>query len=402
MRILTVGNGYPPHHHGGYELVWEAAVAHLRSRGHEVSVLTTDTLLEGVEADDDDADRSLRWHLVDGQFAELGPLAAAAMTRHNLRVMERKLEDLRPDVVGWWSMGGLSLVMLEKARRDGIPAAAFVHDEWLDYGRRFDPWLKLFTGPRRGRLAPGAERLTGMPTTVDFANAAHYAFVSEFTRSHAAGLGLGLQSTSVAHSGIHADFLEPAPERDWGWRLLYVGRIDPRKGIDTAIGTLPHLPAEAQLVIAGSWDQAEESRLRELAATLGVGDRVEFRGKLGREDLLAAYAETDVTVFPVRWDEPWGLVPLEAMGRGRPVIATGRGGSAEYLRDGENCLLFEADDEPALAAAVKRLAESPQLRARLRSGGFATAPRHTEDVFNRAVEAALTETAARADRRAAA
>src|SRR5687768_2874773 len=69
MRILTVGNGYPPHHHGGYELVWEAAVAHLRSRGHEVSVLTTNTRLEGVEATDDDADRSLRWHLVDGQFA---------------------------------------------------------------------------------------------------------------------------------------------------------------------------------------------------------------------------------------------------------------------------------------------------------------------------------------------
>jgi glycosyltransferase involved in cell wall biosynthesis len=266
---------------------------------------------------------------------------------------------------------------------------AFVADDWLDYGRRFDPWLKMFTGPRRGRVAPIAERLTRLPTRVDFGGAGEYVFVSEFTRNHALNLQLGLNRTSVAHLGIHLDFLEPAPPREWSWRLLYVGRIDPRKGIDTAISALAHLPAEARLTIAGSWDSSEEGRLRVLAAELGVSERVAFLGRLDRDDLLAAYAEADVTVFPVRWNEPWGLVPLESMGRGRPVIATGRGGSSEYLRDGENCLLFETDDERSLARAVTRLAESPRLRERLRSSGLATARRHTEPHFNRAVEQAL-------------
>ena len=209
----------------------------------------------------------------------------------------------------------------------------------------------------------------------------------------AVALDLGLRSTAVAHSGIHIDFLQPAAEREWGWRLLYVGRIDERKGIDTAIAALRHLPAEAELVIAGSWDHAEESRLIELATSLGVGDRVTFRGRLRRGDLIEAYENSDATVFPVRWDEPWGLVPLESMGRGRPVIATGRGGSSEYLRDGENCLLFDADDEGALAHAASRLAESPELRANLRDAGFATAPRFTEPIFNCQVEAALREAA---------
>jgi len=90
-------------------------------------------------------------------------------------------------------------------------------------------------------------------------------------------------------------------------------------------------------------------------------------------------------VFPVVWEEPWGLVPLEAMALGRPVVATGRGGSGEYLRDDENALLFEAGDAEALAAAVTRLADDPDLRTRLRAGGSATAPLHTEDVFNDAV-----------------
>jgi len=121
--------------------------------------------------------------------------------------------------------------------------------------------------------------------------------------------------------------------------------------------------------------------------------RVEFSGQLGRRELLDAYAAADAVVFPVRWSEPWGLVPLEAMARGRPVVATGRGGSAEYLHDEENCLLVEADDPAALACAIGRLAADPALRARLRDGGLATAPLHTEQVFNEAVEQAVTEAA---------
>lgn len=287
-------------------------------------------------------------------------------------------------------MGGLSLTMLEEVRRRSIPATAFVHDEWLDYGRWADGWLRTFTGPRRGRLAPLAERVSGIPARVALGRAAEYVFVSEFTRRRAHELGLELQSTSVAHSGIDPAFLEPGPEQDWRWRLLYVGRLDARKGVDTAIRALSELPPDARLTIAGGWDELEERRLRTMAAEAGDGDRVHFTGQVGQPELLRMYAECDAVVFPVRWDEPWGLVPLEAMARERPVIATGRGGSGEYLRDGENCLLFDAESPSGLAGAVKRLADDPDLRARLREGGLATAPHYTERVLNKAVEGALT------------
>ncbi len=124
-------------------------------------------------------------------------------------------------------------------------------------------------------------------------------------------------------------------------------------------------------------------------------ERVHFAGQLGRGEIVAAYGRADAVVFPVRWEEPWGLVPLEAMGRGCPVVATGRGGSAEYLRDEHNCLLFDADDAEALAAALSRLASDDALRARLRRGGLETAPRYTDEVFNGAVEAELTRAVGR-------
>jgi glycogen(starch) synthase len=386
-----VGNGYPPHSVGGYESIWQAAVEHLRAAGHEIEILTTDARRETGEPDAPWVHRQLRWRLRDGRFAPVTPRARLGITRHNHRFLEAHLDRFRPDVVSWWSMGGLSLTMLETVRERGLPGVAFVLDEWLDYGRWADAWLGTFTGPRRSLAAPLAARLSRLPTRVDFGSAATYVFISEFTRQQALGLDLGLERTAVAHSGVHADFLDPAPQKDWNWRLLYSGRIDPRKGIDTAVAALRHLPPEAGLTVAGSWAAHEERRLVELADEMGLSGRVRFQGHLDRAALVRAYGEADALLFPVRWNEPWGLVPLEAMGRGLPVVATGRGGSAEYLRDGENCLLFEADDELALADAVRRLAESRDLRERLRQQGVRTAAGYTEENYNRAVEAALLE-----------
>jgi glycosyltransferase involved in cell wall biosynthesis len=381
---------YPPHHFGGYELVWRAAMEHLRGAGHEVQVLTTDLRTDANDADDHDVHRELRWAWGPGGFARQTARESIAMARHDHGVLERHLRDFRPDTVSWWSMGGLPLSLIETVRRRGLPAVGFVHDDWLDYGRHVDGWLRLFGG-RRAAAAPLAERLTGIPARVDLGSAATWVFVSDSSRRRAETLGLGLRSTAVAHSGIEARFLDPAPVHEWAWRLLYVGRLDERKGVHTAVEALARLPAEASLTVVGGWDEHEEARLRALAERLGVSDRVRFAGQRGRDELPALYADADAVVFPVVWEEPWGLVPLEAMGIGRPVVATGRGGSGEYLRDGENSLLFEAGDATALAAALQRLAADAGLRAHLRERGVETAARHTERNLNEAVERFLLE-----------
>lgn len=390
-----MGNLYPPHHFGGYEIVWHSAVEHLRARGHDVCVLTTDTHTAAPDAEDEeDIHRELRWTLRDGRFESLGLRKSLGLARHNHRVLARHLDEFQPDVVSWWAMGGLTLGLLDAAPRRGLPAVAFVHAEWLDWGQWADPWTHAFRG-RRSRLIPVAESLTRMPVCPSFARAARYVFVSEHTRRHALSLGLELRNTGVAHSGINKDFLDPAPEAAWDWRFLYVGRLDPNKGIDTAVEAMQHLPARARLDVIGGFDTAEERRLRSLAANAGIADRVHFAGQHGRPQVVEAYGRADAVLFPVRWEEPWGLVPLEAMARGRPVVATGRGGSAEYLRDEHNCLLFDADDAEALAAALSRLARDDALRARLRRGGLETAARYTDEVFNAAVEAELTRAVGR-------
>jgi glycosyltransferase involved in cell wall biosynthesis len=126
-------------------------------------------------------------------------------------------------------------------------------------------------------------------------------------------------------------------------------------------------------VVAGSGDPELERELREAG--------VELLGQLSPERLAAVYAASDAVLFPVEWEEPWGLVPLEAMAVGRPVIATGQGGSGEYLRDRENCMIVPPGDPDALREAAARLARDEPLRAKLRAGGFATANEHTLGQF---------------------
>ncbi len=249
-----------------------------------------------------------------------------------------------------------------------------VVDDWLLYGPKVD---------RRARF-------TRRPTPEAIEGAARWLFASQTLLDRARENGWPLPDAEVVHPGIdQALFSAPPERRPWSWRLLYCGRIDERKGIDLAIDALAHLPAEARLQVVGSGDERHLEELRHRAGRLGV--RVSFE-RHPRAELPRLYAEADATLFPVRWDEPFGLVPLESMAMGTPVVASGRGGSAEYLSDGENCLLADPEGgAEAVAAAVRRLATEPALSELISRQGAATAARYGDERFDLAVERSLTE-----------
>jgi glycogen synthase len=380
---------YPPHHLGGYELMWRSAMAYLRERGHEVRVLTTDYRSPDPDPtipEDPDVHRDLRWYWREHDFPRLRPRERFALERHNLAALDRHLRGFEPSVVSWWAMGGMSLSLVERVRRLGRPAVGVVVDEWFVYGPRVDAWQRAMR--RLGLLAPIVSRLSRVPVITDLGAAAEWIFVSEMVARSARAVGWTLGPSEIAHAGIDPSRFPRAPSRPWEGRLLYLGRIDRRKGIAVVVRALAKLP-DAVLEIVGGGDETHESELRELVATLGLEPRVRF-SRLDRDAVAGAYAAADAVLFPVLWEEPWGLVPLEAMSVGRPVVATGTGGSGEYLTDGENCLIYRPRDDPgALAAAIRRLAHDASLRERLRNGGFATAEKFTESAFNEAVAARL-------------
>jgi glycosyltransferase involved in cell wall biosynthesis len=142
----------------------------------------------------------------------------------------------------------------------------------------------------------------------------------------------------------------------------YVGRVSAEKGLKYAVEGLASARARARmhLLVAGDGDDLASARAA--ATVAGVADRVHFLGYVS--DPSRVYAAADIAVVPSLWNEAFGRVVVEAMGRALPVVATTVGGMRELFEDGEQGLFVPKADTAALAAAFDRLAadEAPRRR----------------------------------------
>jgi len=189
-------------------------------------------------------------------------------------------------------------------------------------------------------------------------------------------------------------FAGTAAEDHWwqrrGGRILSLGRLVERKGVDTVIAALAGVP-DAELVIAGGPvvafdDDPEVRRLRQLAERLGVADRVRLIGAVSRERVPGLIRSADVVVC-TPWYEPFGIVPLEAMACARPVVGAAVGGLLDTVVDGVTGLLVPPKDPDRLSAALNRLLADPAERRRLGEAGAA----RVADKYTWAKVAAATE-----------
>ena len=202
----------------------------------------------------------------------------------------------------------------------------------------------------------------------------------------------GADATRVAviPCGVDTDLFTPGDAAaarealglDPGPLLLYVGRIAPIKGLQTLLDTVGCLrgagTAARLAVIGGETDEpvdGHEADVRRRAASLGLGDAVTFVGAQPQERLRDWYVAADVTVLPSYY-ESFGMVALEAMACGSPVVASRVGGLQSTVRDGETGLLVPEGDPCALAGTITRVLGDGALRWRLGREGRRWALQH--------------------------
>ncbi|MGA4845892.1 glycosyltransferase [Streptomyces sp. G5(2025)] len=183
-------------------------------------------------------------------------------------------------------------------------------------------------------------------------------------------MGIPAAKAGVVPCGVDTELFTPrGPVAERGaerYQLLQLGRLVPRKGAAVSIAALALLP-EAELVVVGGppadrLDQDPEvRRLRALAREAGVADRVRFTGGVPSTDVPPLLRAADVVLCPADY-EPFGIVPLEAMACGRPVVASAVGGQLDTVADPATGRLVPPRDPEALAAAVAELLADPAAR----------------------------------------
>jgi 1,4-alpha-glucan branching enzyme len=201
---------------------------------------------------------------------------------------------------------------------------------------------------------------------------------SRATAGELAARGLPLRRLEVVPNGVDRRRFRPPAEGDEdGGYVLFVGRLVAQKGVDWLLkafaAVVRRLP-EARLVVAGDGDL--ELYLQRVARYLGIPHRVDFRGWTTGAALVELYRRARLVVVPSYY-EPFGIVALEAMACGRPVVASRVGGLAEVIEDGVGGRLVPAGDHLELARCLVALLGDPDLLRRMGEAARAHTARFT-------------------------
>jgi glycosyltransferase involved in cell wall biosynthesis len=308
---------------GGQNVHVAALSAALARRGHEVTVYTRRDDPELPER----VDTPQGYRVVHVPAGPAEPLPKDELLAHMgpfARYLDEQWAADRPDVAHahFW-MSGLATQLA--ARHLDLPAVQTFHA--LGVVKRRHQGVQDTSPKDRLKLEAMVAR------TATWVAATCTDEVFELMR-----LGRSRARMSVVPCGVDLDVFTPdGPRAEKGakHRIVSVGRFVPRKGFDVVVRAMPAI-SDAELVIVGGPDPAvldadpEARRLRELAVELGVDDRVHFLGAVAREDMPSLLRSADV-VACTPWYEPFGIVPLEAMACGIPVVASAVGGMLDTV-----------------------------------------------------------------------
>ncbi len=377
LKILHVsvvyGNGS-----GGAALIVDSLCRVLESHGHRNAVLY-----------DQQAGTLPR---ADRQTLGLPGLCEATLRpdRAKLAGLEAWLDEVQPDIVQFHQVENFHLVR-ELARR--YPSVLYIYNHLLTCPSGTRYWAgpgqlcALTTGPacllnhytqRCGSRRP-QKVLSNYWKTVQSFQAAQavgqVVVISDYMKETLVAAGYPAQRVRTIYA-LTPSILAPAeptvPPSEENL-LLFAGRVTEIKGLEVLIEALPLLKSPWRLAVAGDGYRLPAAQAR--AGRLGLSDRIEFIRWVPNEGMADLYRRASLVVVPSIYPDPFVLVGIEAMRRGRPVVAFGVGGIPEWLQDGYNGFTCRHLDRADLAAKIDLVLQDPDLAARLGANGKLKAER---------------------------
>lgn len=337
-RILVINNLYPPQELGGYGRLLFDFTNILRSRGHSIQVLTSDTpYLGGTDGDAQDVDRSLvlfgGWQGgVCKQIEDKGEIVR--IIRQNIERLNQVLREFQPDVCLLGNIDFLSKNIIDPILAKNIPIVHHLGNQAPGYAVSDTPKNKLY----------------------------HLATASNWLRNVVKRSGYPLKDISVVYPGaLVEEFRMRIPPAYDKLRIAYASIVLPYKGphiLINALKKLNDLGIDFSCSIAGtSTDENFVEQLKNFVAAHGMDDKIHFLGFLSREELKNLFACHNVLVFPSIVKEAFGISQVEAMAAGLAVVTSGTGGAKEIVEHGVNGIIFQSENDESLASELIGLAK---------------------------------------------
>ncbi len=341
MKILHIYKDYPPIL-GGIENHVKLLAEGQAHRGHQVTVLVTNPAGAKTVIAEEGGVRVIR----------AGRVATVASTPLSL-ALPAQLARSRPDVVHLhfpYPVGEVSQWLLHR----GQATVLTYHSDVV----RQASILRLYRPLLRRVLRDVQAIIIGSPP---MRKSAYLAEHQDKLHLIPYGIPLARFREAVPPAGVREAAALPT--------LLFVGRLRYYKGLDYLIRALPQIAARLLVVGIGPM----EAEWRKLAADLGVAERITWLGEVSDAHLPALYHAADLFVLPAsHTSEAFGLVQVEAMAAGLPVVCTELGTGTSYVnQDGVTGRVVPPRDPAALAAAINALLADPAERARLAAGAQA-------------------------------
>lgn len=382
MRILICSNAYPPHFIGGAELMAHEQAKSLSRLGHEVRVFAGELgSSRPRHARMDDVHDGLSVHRVATVPEDYSPeflnFLHPVVDDHFSAV----LREFAPDIVHCHNLLGLSAKLPILARRHGARTICTLHDFWgfclRNTAIRADGRPCDDTSQCRSclpRIHDGRRLRVPMRFRKDFMRLAlehvdRFVTPSRYIADRYAWAGLPSDRLTVIPNGIDVGRFRPSATLSVhdDVRITYVGYFGAHKGVATLLDalsllslSLPEGGPRVTLQLAGEGPERDAYLTR--IEALGLGDRVDFLGKVRPADMPGVYARSDIVVLPSIWDENQPVCLMEAMAAGLPVVASRKGGIPELIDHGVNGLMFAAGDAQDLAVQLAKLIADPGLR----------------------------------------
>jgi len=343
VKVLHLGKFYPPAK-GGMEAILQLICRETSSYVHNRVIVANDRFVRSEEKD----------RAVDVvRLAVVARVGAVALCPGFPLQLARE----HADIIVLHEPNPMALVAYFIARPEGRLIVWF-HSEVIRPNWRY----RLFYRPFLQFALSRATRIV-----VSSPALAHTAEALREWQGKCVVIPFGVEQASDLDAAETAARAEEIRSQSGGPIVLFVGRLVPYKGVDVLLDAMRSI--SAALVLVGDGPLRQE--LQRKAESAGIADRVRFAGEVTAEELAALYRACELVVLPsVTRQEAFGVVQIEAMARGKPVVSTRVGTGVDWVNlDGETGLVVPPGDAAALGAAIDRLLRDPVERQTMGAAG---------------------------------